>query len=242
MKDKGSIALDMGCHLTDILQFYLGEIESVSGVGLIAEPVRRRRDKPEKDLPSYWARLREMPETVVATGEDSFAATYKMRSGALAQITYLPSGPGHRWVQRTVHGRAGSLAAARDRTGGEVVLHRASGTLAGDALLGELPDFHLDEVTSRLFGGKVTYGPVDFAEADAGLIAIEIHDFAEAILAGRQPEVDGHLGLTAVAAVLAAFESGIAGRSVTMAEVLSGEVSVYQDSIDAGIPVLAGRG
>ncbi|HMR33103.1 MAG TPA: Gfo/Idh/MocA family oxidoreductase [Geminicoccaceae bacterium] len=242
MKDKGSIALDMGCHLTDILQFYLGEIESVSGVGLIAEPVRRRRDKPEKDLPSYWARLREMPETVVATGEDSFAATYKMRSGALAQITYLPSGPGHRWVQRTVHGRAGSLAAARDRTGGEVVLHRASGTLAGDALLGELPYFHLDEVTSRLFGGKVTYGPVDFAKADAGLIAIEIHDFAEAILAGRQPEVDGHLGLTAVAAVLAAFESGIAGRSVTMAEVLSGEVSAYQDSIDAGIPALAGRG
>ena len=58
MKDKGTIALDMGCHLTDIMQYYLGEVESVSGVGLIAEPVRLRRDKPEKDLPSYWARLR----------------------------------------------------------------------------------------------------------------------------------------------------------------------------------------
>src|SRR5262249_47957257 len=53
MKDKGSIALDMGCHLTDIMQFHLGEIDSVSGVGMIAEPLRKRRDKPEKDLPAY---------------------------------------------------------------------------------------------------------------------------------------------------------------------------------------------
>ncbi|CAN5229118.1 Gfo/Idh/MocA family oxidoreductase [soil metagenome] len=241
MKDKGTIALDMGCHLTDMMQFYLGEIESVSGVGLIAEPVRRRREKPEKDLPSYWARLKEMPETVTATGEDSFLATYTMKSGVLAQITYLPSGPGHRWTQRTVHGRGGSLAAARDRTGGEVVLHRESGTIQGNALLAELPGFHLDEVTSRLFAGKVVYAPLDFNDADAALIAIEIHDFAEAILNGRKPEVDGYLGMTAVAAVLGAFESGIAGRTVTMQEVLSGKVSAYQDSIDAGIEALSVR-
>ena len=234
MKDKGSIALDMGCHYADIIQFYLGEFESVSGVGLIAEPVRHRREKPEKDLPSYWARLREMPESVVPTGEDSLIATYTMKSGVLAQITYIPSGPGHRWVQRTVHGRAGSLEAPRDRTGGEVVIHRASGKISGDAILAELPDFYLDEVTSRLFDGKVAYS-LDFNDADAALIAIEIHDFADAILNSRQPEVDGHLGLTAVAAVLAAFESGIAGRPVTMDEMLSGKVTAYQDSIDAGI-------
>ncbi|MBM3524555.1 MAG: Gfo/Idh/MocA family oxidoreductase, partial [Alphaproteobacteria bacterium] len=190
MKDKGTIALDMGCHLTDMMQFYLGEIESVSGIGLIAEPIRFRRERPEQDLPSYWARLKEMPETVTATGEDSLVATYTMKSGALAQITYLPSGPGHRWIQRSVHGRRGSLMAARDRTGGEVVLHRASGTIAGNALLGELPEFHLDEVTSRLFAGKVVYAPLDFSAADAALIAIEIHDFAEAIKNRRKPEVD----------------------------------------------------
>ena len=157
----------------------------------------------------------------------------------MGQISYLPSGPGHRWTQRTVHGRGGSLLAARDRTGGEVTLHHASGTVSGNALLAELPDFHLDEVTSRLFAGKVVYAPLDFNEADAALIAIEIHDFAEAILNRRKPEVDGYLGMTAVAAVLAAFESGIAGRTVTMQEVLSGRVSAYQDSIDAGIEALS---
>ena len=240
MKDKGSIGLDMGCHYTDIIQYYLGEIESVSGTGFIAEPIRYRREKPEKDLPSYWARLKEMPETVEATGEDSVIATYKMKSGALAQITYLPSGPGHRWYQRTVHGRDGSVEAPRDRTGEEVILRRRSGSLLGEAIRAEVPGFHLDELTARLFDDKGVYSLPEGA-SDAALIAIEIHDFADAILTGRSPEVDGHLGLTAVAAVLAAFESGLAQRVVTMEEILSGKVSAYQDSIDGGIEQLARR-
>jgi predicted dehydrogenase len=237
LKDKGSIALDMGCHLTDIVQFYLGEIESVSGMGFIAEPLRRRREKPEKDLPAYWARLREMPETVVPTGEDSIAATYTMKSGALSQVTYIPSGPGKRFVQRTVHGRGGSLESPRDRTGGAVTLNRASGVLTGADILAALPDFQLDEVTDRLFGGAVAYD-IPFNDSDAALMAIEIHDFADAVLKGRQPEVDGHLGMTAVAAVVGAFESGLAGRPVTMADLLSGKVSAYQDSIDESLGLL----
>jgi predicted dehydrogenase len=240
MKDKGAIGLDMGCHYADIIQYYLGEIESVSGLGFIAEPTRYRREKPEKDLPSYWARLKEMPETVQATGEDSLIATYRMKSGVIAQITYLPSGPGNRWYQRTVHGREGSIEAPHDRTGHEVILRRRSGAVSGEALRRELPGFELDELTARIFDDKVVYSLPE-GGADAALIAIEIHDFADAILTGRSPEVDGHLGLTAVAAVLAAYESGIAQRTVTMDEVLSGKVSAYQDSIDAGIPELARR-
>ncbi len=238
MKDKGSISLDMGCHYTDVVMFYLGEIESVSGVGFIAEPIRRRRDVPEKDLPAYWARLREIPEHVEPTGEDSLIATFKMKSGALSQITYLPSGPGHRWFQRSVHGRGGSIDAPRDRSGGEVVLRRASGSLAGAELLRELPDFRLDEITHRLFGGKVSYAQ-PFNDSDAALIAIELHDFAAATMNGGRPEVDGELGLTAVAAVLAAFESDILERTVTMDEVLTGKISAYQDSIDADLGLLS---
>jgi len=41
--------------------------------------------------------------------------------------------------------------------------------------------------------------------------------------------------------VLGAFESGIAGRTVTMQEVLSSKVSAYQDSIDEGIEALSVR-
>ena len=53
--------------------------------------------------------------------------------------------------------------------------------------------------------------------------------------ADRAPEMDGIGGLTAVAALLAAYESGRLGRAVTMAEMLSGAVSGYQDEIDEAL-------
>ena len=66
-------------------------------------------------------------------------------------------------------------------------------------------------------------------------MAIEMHDFAEAVLTGGKPEVDGYLGMTAVAAIYGVFESGIAGRPVTMDEMLSGAVDAYQQDIDAAL-------
>jgi hypothetical protein len=62
-----------------------------------------------------------------------------------------------------------------------------------------------------------------------------MHDFAEAILKGTTPEVDGQLGMTAVAAIYGAYESTLAGRSVTMDEILSGEVRAYQEEIDEAL-------
>ena len=79
---------------------------------------------------------------------------------------------------------------------------------------------------------------MSWAETDSGLLAIEIHDFAEAITEGRPPEVDGMGGLTAVASVLAVYESGIAGRAVSMDEVMDSRVSTYQDEIDAELGLL----
>jgi predicted dehydrogenase len=235
MKDKGAIGLDMAVHYTDIIQFYLGEFDVVFGRGLIAEPVRRRRERPELELESYRARFAEIPESVEATGEDSVIALYRMKSGVTATLTYVPSGPGHSYFQRSLHGRQGSLEVPRDRQGNEVELRRSDGVLRGRELLDELPDFQLDEITSRLFGDRgVTY-EWPFARVDAAHLAIELHDFGEAILQGRSPEVDGNLGTTAVAAVLAAYESDLLGRSVTMEEVMSSSVSGYQDEIDEGL-------
>ena len=42
-----------------------------------------------------------------------------------------------------------------------------------------------------------------------------------------------------IASVLAAYESGIAGRAVSMDEVLDGRISAYQDEIDADLGLLA---
>lgn len=234
-KDKGAIGLDMGAHLTDIVQYYFGDFATVFGKGFIAEPVRRRQEKPEMQTEAYIKRFLEIPEQITATGEDSFAATFTMASGLPVQMSYVASGPGKGWNQRSVHGRNGSLEIFNDRTGKAPILHTAEGDLTGQDLADKV-GFKLDPLTEKLYGG-VSY-EMSWAETDSGLLAIEIHDFAEAIAEGRPPEVDGMGGLTAVASVLAAYESGIAGRAVSMDEVMNSSISAYQDEIDAELGLL----
>jgi len=234
-KDKGAIGLDMGAHLTDIVQYYFGDFGTVFGKGFIAEPIRRRQEKPEMQTEAYIKRFLEIPEQITATGEDSFVATYTMASGLPVQMSYVASGPGKGWNQRTVHGRNGSLEIFNDRTGKPPILHTAEGDLTGQELADKI-GFKLDPLTEKLYGG-VSY-EMSWAETDSGLLAIEIQDIAAAIAEGRPPEVDGMGGLTAVASVLAAYESGIAGRAVSMDEVMDSRISTYQDEIDADLGLL----
>lgn len=241
LKDRGAIGLDMGVHLTDLFQYYAGAITSVYGLGFIAEPVRRRRDAPSRALAAYAENFARMPAEVVATGEDSLLALYELASGARAQLTYVNSGPGHRYFGRSIHGRLGSLELAKDRTGHPPVLRRASGELVGREILAEVPGFELDELSSRLFGAHGVAYDLPDGRADAGGLAIEIHDFASAILDGGRPEIDGYDGMTAVAGVLGAYESGLLSRSVSMGELLDGSVSTYQDEIDATLGLLRER-
>lgn len=236
-KDKGAIGLDMGAHLTDIVQYYFGPFHSAYGKGFIAEPIRRRQEKPEMQTEAYLKRFAEIPAEVTATGEDSFVANYTMQSGLTVQMAYVASGPGKGWNQRSIHGRNGSLEIFNDRSGKAPILHTAEGDIGGKALADKL-GFKLDALTEKLYGPDISY-ELPWAETDSGLLAIEIHDFAAAIMEGRPPEVDGEGGLTAVASVLAAYESGISGQVVTMDDVLSGRVSAYQDEIDADLGLLS---
>ncbi|MBE1607477.1 Gfo/Idh/MocA family oxidoreductase [Actinopolymorpha pittospori] len=227
LKQSGSIALDMGVHLTDLVEFYLGPVETAYGRGIVAEPVRRSAEG----------------DAVHATGEDSLLAQLRTTSGVEVQLAYVPSGPGLRYVQRTIHGSAGSMVIPRDRTDGEVEVHRADGVLRGADLRAALGDaFTLDQRTVALLGPDGTGGDVEFAEIDAGYLAVEIADFVDAVLTGRPPEVDGLAGARAVAGVLAVLESGVAGAPVRVEDVLSGAVHAYQDEIDEGLDLLAGSG
>ncbi|MBI2942001.1 MAG: Gfo/Idh/MocA family oxidoreductase [Chloroflexi bacterium] len=235
LKEKGAIGLDMAVHYTDIVQYYLGEFDEIYGCGLIAEPIRRRAPQPELQLESYLERFRRMPETVEATGEDSVIALYRMKSGAMVQFTYIPSGRGMNHFDRTVHGRMGTMVAPGDRNGRPVIVRLPGQELKGKDILPLLPGFQLDEVTERLFGPRAVEYQLPFPAIDGGHLAIEMHDFAAAILAGRSPEVNGYHGMTAVAAIYGAYESARIGRSVKMAELLSGEIRGYQEEIDAAL-------
>ena len=236
-KEKGAIGLDMGVHYADIIRYFLGNYRRIFGRGLIVEPVRHRPLHEDHPLISYREQTRTYPETVKATGEDSVLAQYEMYSGATVQFTHIGGGRGSRRFERSIHGRWGALDVPRDRSGKAVRLRLEGQELFGKEILTLLPDFHLNEITSRLFGADgVVYERPDVPQAefalDARLLAIEYHDFGEAILQGRPPEVNGYDGMVAVAAILGAYESAAVGHAVEMADVLSGTVRTYQEEID----------
>ncbi len=232
LKLKGAIGLDMAVHYTDIIQYYMGEFDQIYGRGLIVEPVRRKPVNHGLDLESYRERYKTFPETLEATGEDSVIALYKMKSGAMVQMSYVAGGRGSSTFERSVHGRKAALWAPGDRNGRPVVLKLDGKEWKGAEILPLLPNFQMSEITQRLFAERQVEYNLPFPPIDAKHMAIEFHDFGEAILKGGKPEVDGYLGMTAVAAILGAYESILAGREVSMEELLSGKVRNYQEEID----------
>ena len=231
-KEKGAIGLDMGVHFTDLFQYFLGPFQSVFGRGFIAEPIRYRRSEPEMNTEAYRARFAEMPERVMATGEDAVLAHFRMASGVSVQLSYIHAGSKKRQTSRTIVGREGFLDIPMDRTGGKVVLRTDTLELAGKDILKALPDFQLDPVTASIFGRDGVEYAMGPGGADAGLLAIEQHDFCEAIRTGTRPEVDGHDGASAVAALLGVYESDIAQRPVSIQELLASSVDAYQRESD----------
>ena len=57
-------------------------------------------------------------------------------------------------------------------------------------------------------------------------------ELARCVRGGTRPEVDGEIGRRDVALVYALFESQLAGRPVTIAEIESSAVDAYQREID----------
>jgi predicted dehydrogenase len=228
LREKGSIALDMGVHYTDIFSYLLGDLERACGVAFIAEPGRVLAPGMVAD-----GDVEELePGVMRATGDDSLVAIFETAAGALIQLAYLPSGPPRHWIQRSLHGRNGSMSVPFDRTGGPVVVELDDRRLTGAELRAELGDFRLHGVTGEFFGPEGTEYDLPFAEVDAATIAIELDDFITAIREGRAPEVDGRAGLLAVAGVWAIAESRATGGFVAIADVADGTISAVQDPID----------
>ena len=232
--EAGPIALDMGVHYSDILRYYLGEIESAYGAAFVAEPLRRLRPTDDQSAAG------SVPGYIEATGDDSIVAMFRATSGVLAQLTFVPSGPGRQFVQRSLHGRAGSMTVPRDRTGGPVVVQLGERTLSGAELRKELGGFELSGAAASFFGSDGTEYERPFPEIDAATIGIELDDFALAIAEDRQPEVDGRGGLLAVAIIWAVAESQKAGRPVGIAEVADGTVDAAQADVDAALGLSRG--
>lgn len=219
MKNTGAIGMDMSIHYADIIEYYMGPVDRVWGRGIIAEPIRYTKDGTDPIIPD---------------GEDALFAMMRTKAGADVLFTYLPSGPGKNYRLRVVHGSKGSVEVPGDRSDGDIFLHLEGRTLKNEEIAAELgAQFALNPVTKAVLGPDGTGGKgASWADVDSGYLAVEMHDFIEAIITKREPEVDGMGGMRALGVVLAILESGVTKDAISVDEILDHKIHSYQDSID----------
>ena len=243
-KDQSGVLLDVGVHFADIMEYFMGEIKSIYAQTRLYEKIRHNPagagEAPQSAPNQIYAKFqRKMPADFEATAEDACYATVNFASGAVGQ--YLENHAGHGkgiWC-REIHGSLGSMDMPNDRSGHHLVLHRLGQAKIEDGqILDLVPDFRLDTATATLFGGdRLWKYEFPFEQIDRKLIAVEYDDFARGILGERPVEVDLYQGTRSVAVSYAMLESGVAGRLVTLDEVLNEELDEYQRDINDSMDI-----
>lgn len=223
----GGALLDVAIHAAYITEYLLGPISTVAAR---ARQVQQERSGAEYDGTDVRVAV-DSEDTLAAVLE--FEAGQAGQPGPTGQFTAHFSSPGETMFKRLIVGSAGTLNLPSDRTGQAIELRRGAETVRGDDLLALLPDHRLGEFEARLFGQRTATYQLPGPEVDRKLIAAEMHDFLQAVATGGHPEADGETGLRSVAIVLAMLEGSLAGRPVSVQEVLDGRLHAYQDLLEA---------
>ena len=238
-KNQSGVLLDVGVHFSDILEFYLGPVRTVYAQSRLHEPIRYNPAAGQAGRSSsnpagvYGKWQNQMPAQFEATAEDASYATLLFESGAVGQFIEDHAGHGQGVWTRQIHGSAGSLELPSDRSGQLITLHKDGEAICDESLLDLVPDFHVEPITAALFGGDRLWGyEFPFPVTDRKLLATEYGEFGLAIEDGGSIEVDAAQGARSVALTYAMLESNVAGRALTMEEVLSEKVDAYQLEID----------
>jgi predicted dehydrogenase len=232
-KASGTVILDIGVHLADILQYYLGDAVSAYGEAQLYERYRYKTDDGGPGgFYAKWAA--QMPDVVMATGEDALFGYVHFASGAIGQAIFHFAGHGRPAQVRQVYGSKGSLVCPGDRNGRPITLCFDGGQeVSGEEILGYAPSYRLSPVAAELFGGeRIWTYDFPFAVTDAKILALEYDELGACMQTNAPPEVSGEVGRRATALVYAIVEAGRLGRPVTLAEVERVEVDGYQRAID----------
>jgi predicted dehydrogenase len=233
LKLSGAITLDAGVHNADILRYYFGDVVTAYGQTRIFESVRVRQNTAGPG--GYYEKWSaNMPERIEPTGEDAVFGLLTFANGAIGLFVDNHAGHGEAVVERRVFGTRGSITPPGDRNGKPVRVVLDDGRdLTGDAVLDLVPNWRLDPDAAALFGNdRPASYDFDFVTTDRKLLALEYAELARCVRTGTPPEIDGNAGRSAVALINALFESQMLGRPVTIAEVESGAVDLYQQEID----------
>lgn len=222
MRASGGILIDMGVHYADVIEYLLGPVDRIAGVGTQVQPARRGPDGAWHDVDA----------------EDVCLGIAITEAGAFVHWMINYAARGDSSFRRVVYGTEGTMRVPRDRTGEPLQLVLSDGDdvrpIAPEEQLALVPGFALDDVTARLFGGeRLASYELEWSVTDANLLAIEQADFAGAILEGRAPEVGGVEGLRALAVAYGFLDAGQAERTLRVRDLLNGAGADYQSTLVA---------
>ncbi len=226
-KRSGGIVVDMGIHYADLMEYLVGPIRQVFGFNAIV-------DQRRVDNAGEWHEV---------DAEDLSVGVVRFENGAIGNWLINLAGRGQSHFSRIAYGREGTLSIPHDRSGRQLELTlRRNGRdvrIDPDEQLALVPDFELDDVTARLFGGKrLGSYDLDYPDIDANLLAIEQADFAAAILDDRPPEVNGAFGLRSLAISYGFLEAERLGRAMPVNELTTNFDTPYQ--VELTRPALGG--
>ncbi|NLU78499.1 Gfo/Idh/MocA family oxidoreductase [Micromonospora sp. HNM0581] len=214
------VALEMGVHEMDLLQYWFGPAVTVSASVHTYEPQ------------AVLADGRRVP----VTSEDSCFGHVSFAAGVHAQIVLTMAGHGEVIGNRLLVGSTGSLTSTcwENWQGGWLTTDDGSRHRIDDRIrqwVATLPA----GTRTRLFPTG-TWNPadltVDVTDPVRYGIAHEIVDFAHAIRTGSPPETGAPEAIQALAGAVALLESSAARAEVAVADVLDGTVAAWQRSLD----------
>ena len=238
----GSIILEQGVHESDLLQYFMGDVEGVfAQTGIVARQRVMAGINPNL-APFYQHRVEDEfvgQETVEIDQEDTAFGVLRFAAGTIGQFTITNASHGYSAGVNTVHGSAGTviLPPARSGIGPRVMIEGKSDPLSEEDMLSLVPEWELDDVTAAFWDGtkRMASYDVPFEASDRKLVAIELQELADAIDGKTVPEVGAEVGMKGLALPYAMLESGLSGEVVRMKDVLEGSVSKYQDEINQDI-------
>lgn len=232
-KEMGGILIDMGVHYADLFRFFFGDVESVHGELRLFEEARKGTEVTGWPSEARAGMGENAVEAIEPTAEDTAIAIMEFENGVLGQWTISLAGHGKSLWQRIIYGSRGRIDAPLDRSGKPISITLDDGShMSGRDILEVSKRFPYEDLTRKIFPEGLSLYDLSFQEADRRLIAIELSDFAEALIQGREPEVDGTEGLKAVALSYAVCESAYHCGPVKVKDVENGRIAEYQREID----------
>jgi predicted dehydrogenase len=241
-KDQaGGIVLDAGVHNADMLLYLMGEADTVYAETRILENERTLTDMGEvaPQLAKMYKHRREpgynTGDKVKQDAVDTGFALVKFKSGAIGQLSITDASHGQKASISTITGSNGTLYRTESRSGNPIKLILFNGEeISGNKILDLVPNFKLDELTTKLWDGNslIASYDLDFHETDARILAYEYMDWILSIQNGGKPEVGIPEGKNAIGLAYAIVESGLSESKIKVSDVISGKIDNYQKDID----------